>query len=194
MSQLLIMPINAARVTAGYLNKNYQNTYGYRHYGLDITDQKKTDRTLWGSGNGTVLAAGWDDNTGYTVIVRYDNVLLKNGSVKDVVIRIWHMESINVKKGQRITKDTKLGRYGNTGRYSSGAHCHLEIDTDVKYYNYTPSFAKANGQIIKAGINSTLNPADVLCVKTTSPDYQSIIGEKAYNTWAASDISMRKIK
>ncbi len=80
----------------------------------------------------------------------------------DIAIRYFHLEKIYVTKGQKITKDSKLGLYGNTGA-SSGAHLHIEVDTDVKYPNYTPQTSKSN-DVLKAGVDSTLNPVDVLWV------------------------------
>nr|DAU18166.1 MAG TPA: hypothetical protein [Caudoviricetes sp.] len=37
MSQRLILPINRARVTAGYKNSNYRQQFGYTHYGYEST-------------------------------------------------------------------------------------------------------------------------------------------------------------
>ena len=54
----------------------------------------------------------------------------------DLAMLYYHLEKIYVEQGQEVTKDTKLGLYGNTGA-SSGAHLHIEIDTDtlIKFLN-----------------------------------------------------------
>ena len=46
MAQKLILPINKCRVTAGYKNANYKRDFGYNHYGADLTDRAKSDRTI----------------------------------------------------------------------------------------------------------------------------------------------------
>ena len=46
MAQKLILPINATRVTAGYKNSNYKKQFGYTHYGMDLTDQAKSNKTI----------------------------------------------------------------------------------------------------------------------------------------------------
>ena len=132
MAQKLILPINNTRITAGYKNPNYKKEFGYNHYGMDLTDKDRKDTTIWGSGVGEVVEAGWSDSGGNVVVIAYKNCELPNGSVKDLVMRYYHLDSIKVSKGQKITKDTRIGVYGNTGA-SSGAHLHIEIDTDTKY-------------------------------------------------------------
>ena len=190
MAQKLILPINKMRLTAGYKNANYKKQFGYTHYGVDMTDKDRQDLTVYGSGNGEVMATGWSDSSGNVLIVKYSECVLKNGQVLDLIIRYYHLGEIFVQKGQKITKDTIIANYGNTGSATSGAHLHIEIDKDVKYYAYTPQIAKNNG-ILKAGIDTTLNPVDVLHVKTTKPDYQSITNA-GYNTVSASDLNYKE--
>lgn len=108
--------------------------------------------------------------------------------MRDLAVRYYHLEKINVKVGQKITKDSRLGLYGNTGA-SSGAHLHIEIDTDVKYPNYTPQTSKSNN-VLKAGSDSTINPVTALWVKKTSPDNQSVTNA-GYDTVASSDLQYK---
>ena len=107
------------------------------------------------------------------VVAVYKNCELPNGQVKDVAMRYYHLDKIYVKVGDKITKDTKLGLYGNTGT-SSGAHLHLETDFDTKYPNYTPQMGRSgNNNVLMAGNDKTLvHPNQVLWVKTTAPDNQ----------------------
>ena len=189
MAQKLILPINKTRVTAGYKNPNYKKEFGYNHYGSDLTDQNKSDKTVWGSGNGVVTHVGWSNSCGNVICAVYKNCLLTNGQVKDLTIRYYHLEKINVKAGDKITKDTRLGLYGSTGA-STGDHLHIEIDTDTKYPNYTPQIGKNSG-VLQAGADSTINPTTALYVKTTSPDNQSV-KNSGYNTVASSDLSYQK--
>ena len=191
MAQKLILPINDARITAGYKNANYKKQFGYTHYGVDMTDKNKKTLTVWGSGVGEVVEAGWSNTGGNVVVAIYKDCQLTDGSVKDLVIRYYHLDSITVKKGQAITKDTKLGIYGNTGA-SSGAHLHIEVDTDTKYPCYTPQIAKGSG-VLKAGTDSTLNPVKCLWCKTSSPDNQSVTNS-GYDTLASSDLKYSSFK
>lgn len=175
MAQKLILPLNRCRLTASYKSKNYASMMGYRHYGVDMTDQQKSDKTVWASGVGEVVETGWSNSGGNVVVVVYKNCLLTDGTIKDLVIRYFHLSTILCKKGQKTTKDTKLGLYGSTG-FSTGDHLHIEVDTDAreKYVCYTPQIAKNHG-VLKAGVDSTINPTKCLYVKRTKPDNQSVI-------------------
>lgn len=183
--QKLILPINSMRLTAGYKNSNYRKQFGYTHYGVDMTDKARTDKTIWGSGVGEVTHCGWHPSGGNVVVIVYKDCILTNGVVRDLAIRYFHLEKINVKVGQKVTKDSRIGLYGNTGA-SSGAHLHIEVDTDVKYPNYTPQTSKSN-EVLKSGVDSTINPVLALWVKKTSPDYQSVTNA-GYDTVANSDL------
>lgn len=188
MAQKLIAPINRMRITAGYKNANYRKQFGYTHYGVDITDSARKNKIVWGSGNGEVTHAGWHPSGGNVLVIVYKNCELPNGQVKDLAFRYFHLEKFYVSKGQKVTKDTKLGLYGNTGA-SSGDHLHVEVDTDVKYPNYTPQTSKSN-DVLKAGTDSTINPVSAFWVKTTAPDNQSVTNS-GYDTVAASDLNYK---
>lgn len=190
MAQKLILPINKARVTAGYKNSQYRREFGFNHYGADMTDVNRKDYTVWASGNGEVVASGYDSKTGNTVVIIYRDCLLTDGRTMDIVQRMWHFDKVYVKKGQKVTKDTKVGLYGDTGVYASGKHLHHEYDSDCKYPCHSPSFA-GNTSIIKAGTDTTLNPNKVLWVKKTAPDYQSIVGSSSSDCYTSADIDVK---
>ena len=187
MSQKLILNLNQARITAGYKNKNYKKQFGYTHYGVDMTDKNKKDKTVWANGVGEVLETGWSNSGGNVVVVLYKDCLLTDGTVRDLVIRYYHLAKITCEKGQKTTKDTRLGYYGNTGA-SSGDHLHIEVDTDarVKYACYTPQIGKNSG-VLKSGTDTTINPTKCLYVKKSKPDSQSI-ASSGYDTVLASDL------
>lgn len=189
MTQKLILPINQARITSGYKNPNYKKQFGYTHYGIDMTDKARSNTTIWGSGEGTVVEAGWSNSGGNVVVIKYPKCLLTDGTVKDLILRYYHLDKISVKKGQRITKDTRVGYYGNTGA-SSGAHLHLEVDTDILYPCHTPQISKNSG-VLKRGTDSTIDPIKCLYIKTSSPDCQSIT-HSGYNTLTSSDVNYKK--
>lgn len=188
MAQKLILPINRARITAGYKNQQYKKMFGYTHYGVDMTDRDKKNITVWGSGDGEVVEAGWSDSGGNVLVILYKDCLLKDGTIKDLIFRYYHLEKIYVEKGQKITKDKKVALYGNTGA-SSGAHLHLEVDTDILYPCHTPQISKNSG-VLKRGTDSTINPVECLYIKTTAPDLQSV-SDSGYNTLTSADLSYR---
>ena len=192
MSQKLILPINKCRITAGYKNSNYAKEFGYTHYGVDMTDKDRKDYTVYASGKGKVSHTGFNKSGGNVVVIIYRDCQLPNGDTRDIVLRYFHLKSIKVKVGQNVNKDTIIGLYGNTG-YSSGAHLHLEADTDVNYPNYTPQIASvSSNEVLKKGVASTmLNPVEVLWVKKTRPDYQSVVSS-GYNTVSKGDVNYKE--
>lgn len=185
--QRLLLPIHHTRITAGYKNSNYRKQFGFNHYGCDMTDRDKKDFSVYGMGNGTVLAAAKDNKTGLTLIIRYNDVILSDGSIKDVIIRMWHFDKLFVKKGDSVTKDTLIGNYGDTGTYASGKHLHIEADVDLKYPAFSPSFS-GNTSIIKAGTDSTIHINKVLHIRTSGVNPQTIIGSTQSDCWTSSDI------
>ncbi|MCL1948908.1 MAG: M23 family metallopeptidase [Turicibacter sp.] len=187
MAQKLILPINKCLITAGIKNANYKAQFGFIHYGVDMVCSSG-DTAIWGCGNGVVHTVGTDNVLGKVVVVKYNDCTLKDGTVKSVVQRIYHLSSINVAAGQSITKDSKLGVYGNTGQYSYEAHLHIEFDTDMNYPTYSPTLG-SSPNIIKAGTDTVLNPANVMFVKKSAPDNQSVIGSGSSNCWLASDVA-----
>lgn len=177
MSQKLILPINNTKLTASYKTDAYKNRFGYHHYGGDLVSTAGVT-TLYAMGSGTVMATGYDSIFGNFLIIKYPDAYNRNtGKSVDVICRMWHMASVAVKKGASITKDTKLGNYGNTGQYTTGAHLHIEFDTDTKYYFYTPSLSGKStyftGSWYGATDSTMSNPMTWLYCKTGAPDNQT---------------------
>ena len=130
---------------------------------------------VYASGNGTVLASGFDNVVGNYLVIRYD-AARRPGYTGEVICRMFHFSSLLVRGGQRVTKDTKLGYYGNTGLYSSGAHLHLEVDRDLAHPYYTPTlFGRSTRFLGKhyGATDSTMdNPLSWLHCKVSPPDSQ----------------------
>ena len=76
MAQRLILGINSTRITAAYKNANYRKQFGYSHYGVDMTDKARKVKTVYASGVGEVVAAGWDDIAGNCCVIIYRNCQL----------------------------------------------------------------------------------------------------------------------
>lgn len=185
MGQKLILPINKCLLGVGDFSnaftayvKKYSGVSGVTHWGWDLKGQS----TIYASGNGTVIDAGWDADFGNVAIIQYndvdarDNYGIANNHYR-LIFRYFHMGSVKVKKGQSVTKDTVIGTIGKTGNreYTKVDHVQIEIDTDYKYPAYSPSKPNngVNG-IIKPGNADTLViPWGVFNCKTTAPDNQT---------------------
>lgn len=79
MPQKLILPINKAVVTAGFKNTSYKSQFGFTHYGADMVSSAG-DKTVWGCGNGTVVATGTDNVLGKVVIVKSLDCTMRDGT------------------------------------------------------------------------------------------------------------------
>lgn len=183
MAQKLILPINNCKLTASYKNNAYRNKYGWTHYGIDMVSSAG-NTLMYASGNGTVVARGWDTLAGNVVVIKYPIAYNRaTGRSQDVIFRYYHMNSFHTKLGgvgSSVNKDTPLGYYGGSGNGIMNQwdpHLHIEADTDIKYPCYTPQFSGSGG-IIKGtayGANDqTMSTAiNWLHYKPTGPDYQS---------------------
>lgn len=165
MAQKLIVPIDACQINAGYRSKRYLKEWGFNHYGVDLIERNK-QRTLHACGNGVVVACGMDGETagqrlGNCVVIVYDDVELPDGRVLGLSSRMYHLDSIACKVGDRVTVDTVLGQYGSTGQYSSGPHLHIEFDTDTRYPAYAYGVSRSGKVIQKGSVDSTLDPCKV---------------------------------
>ncbi len=168
-AQLLTLPIDDCKLNAGYKAPKYRQTYNINHYGWDLGSVSGS-RPLRGMGKGVVIAAGADgantkDRLGNCLVIVYPDVLCRDGTVRALACRMFHLENIAVRAGQEITSETILGRYGATGNpaYCSGPHLHIELDTDTQYPAY--AYGVAGGQVIKRGtVDSSLSPSQVFCL------------------------------
>lgn len=171
MAQYLRLPIDDCKFTSGYKNPTYLKQFGFKHYGNDIVSRSK-NRNLYALGNGKVIAAGLDGvklstAQGYVCVIVYENCMNhKLNKPIDIVVTYCHMaEMPKVKAGQIVTKNTLLGTYGATGKYVSGAHLHIQADTDIKYPLYCQGITTGTHKILKQGVSdSTIDICDVLYI------------------------------
>lgn len=193
MSQKLILPINKMDITVGYKHKWYNQNYKRTHHGVDaVHSSAKTH--LYGCGNGIVTHCGKDNVLGNVVAVVYKDCLCTDGKVRNLVVRYFHLAKINCVVNQKVTINTLLGYYGNTGQYSSGSHLHFEVDTDINYPHWTPEL-RGNSNIFKAGTDTTINPTKVFYIKESAPEWQSVKGKAIYGgvngSWSKEDAEYR---
>jgi murein DD-endopeptidase MepM/ murein hydrolase activator NlpD len=86
----------------------------YRHQGQDIAVAKGT--TVHATGAGKVTFAGVQRGYGEVVIIDHGN-----GNITKYA----HLESINVKRGEHVTRETVVGLSGASGD-ATGPHLHYE--------------------------------------------------------------------
>lgn len=177
---MAILPINRARITAGYKNPSYQKKMGFGHYGTDITDVKRSDRNIYAPVPVKIVAAGTDSLMGGTVVaVSVNEVDVHYGPKKGsqrLVFLFAHLDKVYVKKGDVVKPEDKaLGLYGGTGVFGGGAagrHLHVEVSTNVANPCSSPTL-KRSATIWKAGPDRTINPMDVFKV-----DADGVLGFK----------------
>jgi murein DD-endopeptidase MepM/ murein hydrolase activator NlpD len=90
------------------------------HKGIDIQSNRGTP--VLASGNGIVLFAGKKGSYGKLVEIQHDDGL---------VTRYAHLDTIVVKKGQKVQPALKIGTVGKTGR-AAGYNLHFEVLVENK--------------------------------------------------------------
>lgn len=145
-NQNLILPLTECQLTASWLTEAYQNWTNneFEHFGIDLISTKFVNdvrqRDINCSGYGTVVDVGKDGSMGNIVIILYPSATNRiTKETIDVIFRYCHLGTINVRKGQQITKNTIIGNYGKVANNPMSPHLHLEIDTDIEHPYYTPS-------------------------------------------------------
>lgn len=101
--------------------KKSNESFGF-HKGVDVVLPKKN---VLSTNNGIVKFAGHKSGYGNCVIIDHTR---ENTSL-NVKTYYAHLESISVKKGQKVFRGQEVGIQGTTGR-STGPHVHYEIHID----------------------------------------------------------------
>lgn len=93
------------------------------HEGMDFTAPVGAD--IFATGNGTVVAAGWQQGYGNCVQINHGYGYLT---------LYGHMSAIKVRVGQQVKRGDVIGLVGNTGK-STGPHLHYEVHLKGKPMN-----------------------------------------------------------
>lgn len=91
--------------------------FAWYHPALDIAD--RSGPAVVAADGGTVVVAGWPDNSGYG-----NRVVIDHGNGYTTLYG--HFANVYVTAGQKVSRGQTIGKMGSTGR-STGTHLHLEI-------------------------------------------------------------------
>ena len=170
MSQRLVLPFKAKKIllAAGYKVPGYLKGWGFHHYGHDY-GFREAGYDTYACGEGEVAACGLDGDAPYgsgaklgnCIVIVYQDVVCPDGKTRNLACQMCHFESIAVKAGQKVTSDTLIGRYGNTGGRDYTAHLHIQFDTDTDYPRYMYGIASTGKVMVKGTVDSTINPCKV---------------------------------
>lgn len=193
MTEKAILPLNEARMTAGYKNATYLKEMGFAHYGVDMADDNRAQLQVYAPFTFKVTHVGFDELMGWTIIgVSVNDIDVHYGPKKGarrLAIRMAHLSKTMVKVGDIVRPEgDAIALYGNTGKYGESPHLHVELDTDITYTNYSPTL-KGSSNIWKAGTDSTIHPMNVFKVDVNGARglRQKFFYSKASGTWLGEE-------
>ncbi len=86
------------------------------HPAMDITAPKGT--SVMAVLDGTVISAGWNDETGYSIVLQHEG---------DISSIYRHNQKLLRKTGDKVSAGTAIALVGSTGSLSTGDHLHFEL-------------------------------------------------------------------
>lgn len=101
------------------------------HPYVDIT--AKEGSVVKATLDGTVIHAGWNDETGYTIQIQHEG---------DIVSIYKHNEKLLKETGDKVKAGSPIALVGNSGHLTTGTHLHFELWHDgecvdpTKYINF----------------------------------------------------------
>jgi murein DD-endopeptidase MepM/ murein hydrolase activator NlpD len=87
-----------------------------KHYGIDIV--AKANAPIHSIADGTVIFAGWTDETGNVIAIQHSGNLIS-------VYK--HNAKLLKQVGDIVSSGEAIAIIGNTGKYSTGPHLHFEL-------------------------------------------------------------------
>lgn len=102
-------------------------TQGYKFYHKAIDIANKSGGAILAADSGTIVQAGWLDNSGYG-----NRVMIDHGN--GFMTLYAHLSAVQVQVGQTVSRGNVVGQMGSTGR-STGTHLHFEIRKDGALLN-----------------------------------------------------------
>lgn len=87
-----------------------------KHYGIDIV--AKANAPVHSIADGTVIFAGWTDETGNVIAIQHGS---------DLISIYKHNARLLKQVGDVVSSGEAVAIVGNTGKYSTGPHLHFEL-------------------------------------------------------------------
>ena len=178
------------KITSGFGPRTLGNGDNSYHYGVDFGIKKGTP--IGAPISGTIQSTVVDNRN------TYPNGPTNSGSGiylqgdDGIVYQFWHLNSVGVKKGQRVNAGQQIGLSGNTG-YSSGAHLHFGTKIDGSWTNPTPYASNYLFNASENGVSETSDTNDidsVLGSKEGEKLLESVISADTLSSKAAGSYGM----
>lgn len=118
------------------------------HSGIDISNSDKYNTKVYAAANGKVVVVDYTSSMGNYIVIHH-NI---NGKKYTTMYLHLKSDTIKVKKGDLVNKDTVLAIMGSTGN-STGPHLHLSVATGLYYKDYNT---------YSAFVNHLINPRNVI--------------------------------
>lgn len=121
------MSVKCRVLKGGYCEITQSYGGSNNHLGTDIVGKGYTLDTVLAHSDGTVclVQTGHKNNQGSTGMASYGN-MVKIDHGQGCFTLYAHLDTVNVKNGQKVAKGQNLGYMGNTGN-SYGGHTHFEV-------------------------------------------------------------------
>jgi len=138
-------PVNGGRITSNYGPRTFYlngRLYSDFHSGIDISNGYNN---VYAAATGTVVYAYRD----YSNSTPGGNCILMNHIVNGIkyTTAYYHLSAIYVKTGDVVTNLDVIGKIGNTGTATTGAHLHFTITTKWRYGTGSDSYTSYSDYI-----------------------------------------------
>ncbi len=98
----------------GVVTEEYNPSLGHPYIEISCASSTTVCSVL----DGTVISSGWNDETGYTLLIQHSN---------DIISVYKHNEKILKATGDKVTAGSPVALVGDTGTKSAGVHLHFEL-------------------------------------------------------------------
>lgn len=117
MSQTLYLPMDEVTLNVGYKSKKYAQQYGCTQYGTDLA---APSRMVHASASGTIEKIGADTDGTVYCVVRYEDVLCRDGETRTIYAKYGHLRRCQLDEGQELEDGELLGSF-------EGGYLHVEL-------------------------------------------------------------------
>jgi len=116
-------PLRFTRISSRFSRSRLHPILNVRRPHLGVDYAAPTGTPVSATGDGLVIAAGWDGGFGRSVRVRHAN---------GYETLYGHLSRIDVRRGQRVSQGTRLGAVGSTG-LATGPHLDYRMCRDGRF-------------------------------------------------------------